>query len=153
MIKLNLPGSAAKQKIFKLALSGLILAVLFGFGLISYRNTALKEFKILEKLKELPEETRLRLSGSTDPLADLERYDGAGDGHRIERSIEGGTYLLLEDDSLWTVDLMDRIDVGTWPQETDISVIECGSFMLRNEYRFIRDSDGEAINVRYIGRL
>ena len=153
MIKLILPGSIAKQRIFILALCVLILAVLFALGLVSYRNTALKEFKILEGLKELPEETRQRLSGSTDPLADPERYDGVSNGHRIERSIEGGTYLLLEDDSLWSVDLMDRIDVGTWPQETDISVIECGSFMLKNEYRFIRDSDGEAINVRYIGRL
>lgn len=53
----------------------------------------------------------------------LGEYSGAMEGHWIKKRIARGLFILLEDDSLWKIDAVDRITTGLWLPVTEIIVL------------------------------
>lgn len=76
-------------------------------------------------------------------------YRSAGDGHWIRENIGEGTYIILEDGSLWRVEATDRIDAGLWMQMDSIVVVETPSGY--SPYKLLNDDTGETVGAEFIG--
>ena len=72
-------------------------------------------------------------------------YSSPGDGHWIKSQSDDGTIITLEDDSVWQVDPLDRIDTSLWLPITDITVVESD-----DGYLLINTDDGEKANAQLL---
>ncbi len=76
-------------------------------------------------------------------------YAGVGSGHWIEKVMDNGAYILLEDGSLWEVSLLDRFKAALWLPLDDITVSEnIGLY----PYKLINTSQGEVVEAKYVGQ-
>ncbi len=78
-------------------------------------------------------------------------YADVGDGHWIVENIDG-TYIILEDGSLWQIDHLDKIDAMLWLPASNITVIESTSGSLGYNYLLINMDDGEKAHAKYMGQ-
>ncbi len=78
-------------------------------------------------------------------------YAGIGSGHWIQKNIDSGAFILLEDDSLWEVDPLDRIDSSLWLPISEITVIESSGGSPGYDYLLINTDDGEKVHAKFIG--
>ena len=73
-------------------------------------------------------------------------YSGVGGGHWISDNIDNGSYILLEDGSLWEIDSLDTIDTSLWLSISNITVIDNGY-----NYILINTDDGEKAEAKFLG--
>jgi hypothetical protein len=52
------------------------------------------------------------------------RYQGVGGGHWVSKKLDGGRMIRLEDDSLWEISSLDRINSMLWLTTERVTVIE-----------------------------
>lgn len=78
-------------------------------------------------------------------------YAGVGGGHWIQKNIDSGTYIILEDGSLWEVDPLDRIDASLWLLTSEITVRESSSGTPGYDYLLINTDDAEMVHAKYRG--
>jgi len=79
-------------------------------------------------------------------------YPRVGGGHWIQKNIDSGTYMTLEDGSLWQFDPLDKIDAMLWLPVTEITVTESSSGSPGYDYLLINTDDGEKAHAKYIGQ-
>ena len=79
-------------------------------------------------------------------------YAGVGGGHWISKNIERGTYILLEDRSLWQIDPLDKINATLWLAISSITVVESNAVSPRYNYLLINTDDGEKAHAKYLGK-
>lgn len=77
-------------------------------------------------------------------------YASVGGGHWIKEVIGTGKYVVLEDNSLWKISGMDRIDVALWLPITDITVVDNADTFL--PYYLVNTDDGEEAGAQYVGQ-
>lgn len=75
-------------------------------------------------------------------------YLGCGSGHWINDVSADGRVITLEDDSLWEVDALDRIDTALWLPITNVTVKEDGLA----GYVLVNTDEGEIAHARLISR-
>ena len=80
---------------------------------------------------------------NSEPLAAGPRRSSGKscESHWVEKVIDSGKFVTLEDGSLWEIDPVDTIDTMLWLPANDISV--CGNELVNND-------DGEAVRGRRI---
>jgi hypothetical protein len=79
-------------------------------------------------------------------------YARVGGGHWIKKNIDSGTYIILEDGSLWKIDPLDRMDAMLWLPMSNITVIESLSGSPGYDYLLINTDDGEKAHAKYMGK-
>jgi hypothetical protein len=79
-------------------------------------------------------------------------YAGVGGGHWIKKNVDSGTYMILEDGSLWQIDPLDKIDAMLWLPISDITVTESSSGSPGFDYLLINTNDGEKAHAKYMGK-
>lgn len=78
-------------------------------------------------------------------------YAGVGEGHWIKKNIDRGTFIVLEDGSLWEINRLDKIDAMLWLPISDITVMESSSGSSGYDYLLINTDDGEKAHAKYLG--
>lgn len=78
-------------------------------------------------------------------------YVGVGGKHWVKKNIDGGTYIVLEDGTLWAIDPFDKIDAMLWLPISNITVIESSSGSPSYDYLLINTDDGEKAHAKYMG--
>ena len=88
------------------------------------------------------------------PVANTDRgmYAGVGGGHWIDKNIDSGAYMILEDGSLWQIDPIERIDAMLWLPISQITVLESASGAPGYNYLLINTNDGEKAHAKYLGQ-
>lgn len=79
------------------------------------------------------------------------RYMGAGGGHWVQQNIDSGTYIVLEDGSLWQLDPMEKIDAMLWLPISNITVVESSAGSIGYNYLLINTDDDEKAHAKYMG--
>lgn len=79
-------------------------------------------------------------------------YAGTGGGHWVKKNIDSGTYMLLEDRSLWQIDPYDKLDAMLWLPISDITVTESSSGSPGYDYLLINTDDGKKAHAKYMGK-
>jgi len=79
-------------------------------------------------------------------------YAGIGGGHWVKKNIDSGTYMVLEDGTLWAIDPFDKIDAMLWLPISNITVIESSSGSPGYNYLLINTDDGEKAHAKYMGK-
>ena len=79
-------------------------------------------------------------------------YAGVGGGLWIKKNVDSGTYIILEDNSLWKIDPLDKIDAMLWLPISEITVIESTSGSPGYNYLLINTDDGEKAHAKYMGK-
>lgn len=77
-------------------------------------------------------------------------YVGAGPGHWVSRTLDGGRVVVLEDGSLWEIDVLGRIHTMLWLPVDRITVLDGGSPLY--PYRLVDTSAGDVVEAKYLGR-
>ncbi len=89
------------------------------------------------------------VSSAPAPAPAAGTYVGVGGGHWITKNISSGQYIVLEDQSLWQVDSLDRINTLLWLIVDSITVIQESSCLYG--YRLINTDEKETACARYLG--
>ncbi len=79
-------------------------------------------------------------------------YPGVGGGHWVNKNVDSGTYMILEDGSLWQIDPFDKIDAMLWLPISNITVTQSSSGSPGYDYLLINTDDGEKAHAKYIGK-
>lgn len=79
-------------------------------------------------------------------------YAGVGGGHWIKENIDRGSFILLEDRSLWQIDPLDKIDATLWLKISNITVVESSKGSPGYDYLLINTDDGEKAHAKYMGK-
>ena len=79
-------------------------------------------------------------------------YAGVGSGHWIENNIDSGSFIVLEDGSLWKIDPLEKIDAMLWLPVSDITVIESSGGSPGYDYLLVNTDDGEKAHAKYMGQ-
>lgn len=124
----------------------------------------LKEYETVEDkaksrglYKKPPQKSRYRRSNKPQPAylespkTSLKQYIGTGGGHWIQNNIDNGTYIMLEDGSLWEIDPIDKIDAMLWLPISNIIVIQSNKGSPGYDYLLINTDDGEKVYAKYMG--
>lgn len=77
-------------------------------------------------------------------------YAGGLEDHWISRNIGRGHFILLEDNSLWEVDSIDKITTSLWLAVSQIIVLPTRVDDV-TLYRLVNIDDGETVHVRFRG--
>ena len=76
-------------------------------------------------------------------------YSSVGRGHWIDKNIDGGSLIKLEDGSLWEIDAYDKYNTILWLAISDITVLESSDCV--NGYLLVNTDDGEKACAKYLG--
>ena len=79
-------------------------------------------------------------------------YIGVGGGHWIQKNIDSGTFMVLEDGSLWKIDPLDKIYAMLWLAISAITVTESTNGSPGYDYLLINTDDGEKAHAKYMGQ-
>ena len=117
------------------------------------KRRQLLEAREREIAKGKAERQRRREAESAVPDARAAKvYAGVGGGHWIKQNIDGGSFIVLEDRSLWQIDRFDKIYARLWLAITSITVTESNRGSLGYDYLLINTDDGETAHAKYIGK-
>lgn len=75
-------------------------------------------------------------------------YAGDTDDHYLKQNIGKGSYLYLDDGSLWKVDSSDKFSCSLWLSFADVYLKQTGSDYVN--FRIYNDSDNESVKAKYI---
>jgi hypothetical protein len=78
------------------------------------------------------------------------RYAGVGTGHWISEVSGNGAYIKLEDDSMWEINEIDRIDTAIWLPVSNITVIVSKRPVGDFKYELINTDDGEKALAQFM---
>jgi hypothetical protein len=79
-------------------------------------------------------------------------YAGGAGGHWIKKNVDSGTYMILEDGSLWQIDPLDKIDAMLWLPISNIRITKSTSGSPGFDYLLINTDDGEKAHAKYMGQ-
>lgn len=79
-------------------------------------------------------------------------YAGVGGGHWVMENVNSGTYMILEDGSLWKIDPIDKIDAMLWLPVSEITVLKSRRGSPGYNYLLVNTDDGEQAHAKYMGR-
>jgi hypothetical protein len=79
-------------------------------------------------------------------------YAGVGGGHWIKKNVDRGTYIILEDGSLWQIDPVDKVYAMLWLPISNITVTKSSSGSPGFDYLLINTDDGEKAHAKYMGK-
>ena len=79
-------------------------------------------------------------------------YLGVGGDHWVRKNVDQGRFIVLEDNSLWAVDPLNRVDAMLWLPISDITVLESATGSPGYNYLLINTDDGEQAHAKYLGR-
>ncbi len=79
-------------------------------------------------------------------------YAGGSRGHWVRKNVDSGTYIVLEDGSLWKIDPLDKIDAMLWLPISDITVTKSSRGSPGYDYLLINTDDGEKAHAKYMGK-
>lgn len=79
-------------------------------------------------------------------------YASVGEGHWVKKNVDSGTYMILEDGSLWKIDPFDKFNTMSWFPASSIIVTESSSGSPGYDYLLINTDDGENAHAKYMGR-
>lgn len=79
-------------------------------------------------------------------------YTNLESGHWIKQNIDRGTFIILEDGSLWELDRLERLNASLWLKLSNIKVVRSTRGSLDFNYLLINTDDGEAAHAKYIGK-
>lgn len=77
-------------------------------------------------------------------------YAGVDSDHWIQKVIDSGKIILLEDGSLWEVSPLDVITSILWLPVSNIYVVESENPLY--PYKLINTDDGESVEAKYLGQ-
>ena len=84
------------------------------------------------------------------PENSSEQHDGSDMIYRLKSNIGSGTFLVLDDSSIWEVNRVGRADAMLWHPESEIIVIENSGRCLYGEFLLMNGDDGGAVCARPI---
>ena len=79
-------------------------------------------------------------------------YAGVGGGHWIQKNVDSGTYMILEDGSLWEIGPLNKVDAMLWLPISSITVVESSDGSPGYDYLLINTDDGEKAHAKYMGQ-
>lgn len=79
-------------------------------------------------------------------------YANVGRGHWVDKNIDSGTFILLEDGSLWQIDPLERLDAMLWLTTSSVTVVESSRGSPGYDYLLINTDDGEKAHAKYMGK-
>ena len=85
------------------------------------------------------------------PPASKVPYPGTTKGRSVQRSVALGSYLALDDSSLWEIAVAQRLAVLQWKTDDPI-LIENQEEGAAFPYTLVNDRSGERVSARYVGR-
>jgi len=77
-------------------------------------------------------------------------YYGVDSDHWIQKVIDSGKIILLEDGSIWEVSPLDVITSILWLPVSNIYVVESENSLY--PYKLINTDDGESVEAKYLGQ-
>ena len=77
-------------------------------------------------------------------------YADEGGEHWIDKNIDDGEMLLLEDGSLWEVEPGDTIDAMLWLPTSDITVLRSDKGSPGYDYMLVNTDDGEKVHAKFL---
>ena len=86
--------------------------------------------------------TRIPLGGS---------YGNVGNHKWLEKNIDDGMFILLDDGSLWRINPGDRGESATWSEIETISVIKSKRGNPEYKYTLVNTERGEQADAQYLG--
>jgi len=89
--------------------------------------------------------------GADVPPVSTVPYLGSVEGRSVQRSVALGSYLALDDSSLWEIAVAERLIVLRW-EENDPIRIEVQDERALFPYTLVNDRSGERVPARYVGR-
>ncbi len=102
-----------------------------------------------EKLRAHVEQLLIRVIASSQ--SSRKAYARLGGGHWIKKNVDSGTFIILEDGSLWQIDPLDKVDAMLWLPVSNITVVESSSGSPGYDYLLINTDDGETAHAKYMG--
>jgi hypothetical protein len=78
-------------------------------------------------------------------------YSNTGERQSIEENADG-RILILDDDSLWLVESVDRVDSSLWLSTEDVIVIDAKHPVAGFKYMIINTEDKEQVLAKYLGQ-
>ena len=78
-------------------------------------------------------------------------YAGVGSRHWIQKNIDQGAIILLEDRSLWEIDRTDRIHSILWLPISNVVVWEANDGSFGNDYILVNSNAGGKVHAEYLG--
>ena len=105
-----------------------------------------------EALRAHVEGLLVQIASSSKATASGGAYAGVGGGHWVQKNVDSGTYMILEDGSLWHIDPIDKIDAMLWLPISNITVTESSSGSPGYDYLLINTDDGEKAHAKYMGQ-
>jgi len=79
-------------------------------------------------------------------------YAGQPDGHWVQKNIERGEYILLEDGSLWEIDRLERLNASLWLRMSRITVLTSSRGSPGCDYLLVNVDDREKAHAKCVGR-
>ena len=70
--------------------------------------------------------------------------------HWVQKNIGSGSYIILEDGSLWAIDPLDKIDAMLWLPISSIIVVESTTGSPGYDYLLINTDDKEKAHAKFI---
>ena len=105
-----------------------------------------------EALRSHVEGLLVQIASSSKATRSGGAYAGVGGGHWIQKNVDSGTYMILEDGSLWQIDPIDKIDAMLWLPISNVTVTESSSGSPGYDYLLINTDDGEKAHAKYMGQ-
>jgi hypothetical protein len=90
--------------------------------------------------------------GAGPPKGGARVYAGVKGGHWIKQNIDNGSFILLEDRSLWQIDPLDKINAMLWLKISNITVVKSSKGSPGYDYLLINTDDGEKAHAKYMGK-
>ena len=78
-------------------------------------------------------------------------YPGVRAGHWVKQNVGNGRIIILEDNSLWKIHLLERLDASLWLPGSAIAVIPSPEYGYYR-YLLINTSDGEMAHAQFRGK-
>jgi hypothetical protein len=78
-------------------------------------------------------------------------YAGLGEKHSIRKNIESGTFILLDDGSLWEIAHLDKLNATLWLPFSTIVVVANDYGYLGFDYTLINTDDGSKAGAKVVG--
>jgi len=78
-------------------------------------------------------------------------YSGGSRGHWIQRNVDSGSMIILEDGSIWKIDPMDKINAMLWLPISNIAIVTSDGGSPGYDYLLINTDDVEKAHAQYLG--
>lgn len=81
-------------------------------------------------------------------LATVTSIASTSSGHWLQKNVDGGTYLILEDNTMWQVDPFDKFEAAFWLPMTNITIIDSMGGSPGYDYILQNTDDGKKVHAK-----